>query len=112
MNLTDLRASERIIFETITGSTAYGLNTPTSDIDYRGIFYNTPRELLSLQPHQDEVGDDKQDIKFYSLKKLFELAKDCNPNICELLFMPEHCIVKCTPAMLEIIRNRKLFVST
>lgn len=111
MNVAQLEASGRVLFKTLTGSHAYGLNTPQSDMDYRGIFYRPMQEQLSLKQQPDEVGDDKQDVKFYSLRKFFELASDCNPNIIELLFMPPECVRVMTPAMERIIAARSLFVS-
>ena len=38
MTLEALKASGHIIFECISGSRAYGLDTPTSDTDIRGVF--------------------------------------------------------------------------
>jgi len=112
MNIENLKQCEnRIIFETISGSWAYGTNIESSDVDIRGIFVLPKKDHLSLMPCAKEVGDDKQDIKYYELRKFFELAKDCNPNIVELLFMPEDCIKIKTPIMEKILANRNLFVS-
>lgn len=36
----------KIIMETVFGSHLYGLNTPTSDKDYKGIFLPHPRDIL------------------------------------------------------------------
>jgi predicted nucleotidyltransferase len=44
-NLDELRASGAIIFEAISGSKAYGLDTPESDTDMRGVFF-APREAV------------------------------------------------------------------
>jgi len=111
MNIEILKQSGRIIFETITGSTAYGLNTPESDIDMVGVYSSPISELLSLKSFVDEVSDEKHNIKYYSLKKYFSLAKDCNPNIIELLFMPKDMIRIKTDKMNKIIENRNLFIS-
>ena len=34
---------------TLGGSHAYGTNTPTSDVDIRGFYFNTPEDILSLK---------------------------------------------------------------
>jgi predicted nucleotidyltransferase len=64
-----------------------------------------------MGPRQLEVADDKQDVKFYSLDKFIRLASECNPSVVELLFMPEECIITCTPVMQKLIEQRRLFVS-
>lgn len=111
MNISEIKEKNYIMFETITGSHAYGLNRPDSDLDIRGIF-KVPKDMhLSLFHPPQEVGDDKQDIKYYELKKFFALAADCNPNIIELLYSPQNCVKICTPLMQKIIDNRNLFIS-
>jgi predicted nucleotidyltransferase len=79
--------------EAIAGSNLYNLNTPSSDIDIRGVYQNTYEEQFSLLPVADDYSDDKSDIKYYSLHKFFKLAADCNPNIIELLYLPEDKIL-------------------
>nr|WP_284452530.1 nucleotidyltransferase domain-containing protein [Parachlamydia acanthamoebae] len=46
MDLKELKESNCIIFECISGSKAYGLSTETSDEDIRGVFI-LPREKFS-----------------------------------------------------------------
>jgi hypothetical protein len=112
MNTEELRKSGQIIFECLTGSRAYGLSNPESDFDYRGLFVSPVQEVDSLFSIPEEIGDDKQDIKFYEIKKFFLLASQCNPNIVELLFAPPETVKIMTPIMEEIIANRSLFIST
>ena len=46
--LAELQDSDAILFEAISGSKAYGLDTPASDTDIKGVFV-APREMfLSL----------------------------------------------------------------
>lgn len=121
MTVDELRKTGRIIFEAVVGSHAYGTALPTSDIDLRGVYMPTMRELLSVvwpkgktqdsEASQDEVADDKQDIKFYRLDKLVALARDNNPNIIELLFLPPDLIRDCAEPMQRLIANRHLFLS-
>lgn len=112
MNVQMLKDSNRIIYEFISGSHSYGLNTPTSDVDVRGLFYRTIPELLSIKPPPpDPISDDKQDISYYSIRRFFELAKDVNPNICEFLYIPDQFVKVKTPLMNLILKNRHLFIS-
>ena len=111
MNLEMLKKSDRIIFECIAGSHAYATSNPNSDIDVRGIYINPPFDYLGLDEPVNQIGDEKHDITYYSLKRIFELLKKANPNIIELLWMPEDCVKIQTPIMTELIKNRHLFIS-
>ena len=111
MNVDLLKKTDQIIFEAIVGSVAYGTNTPTSDVDIRGIFRLPKESYMSLVSPIQEVSNDSQDIKYYELRKFLDLAKDCNPNIIELLYLPEECIKIMTPVMQKLIDNRNLFIT-
>jgi predicted nucleotidyltransferase len=102
-------AEERRIFTCKSGSHAYGLNTATSDEDFRGIFIGLPDNLLGLFPVEHcEYGGD---YMVYELKKFISLAKDCNPNIIELLFMDESDVLFSTPYWEALRQNRELFLT-
>jgi len=111
MNLEQLKASGKIFFECVSGSHAYGLSTPKSDVDIRGFFYHSNNDYLGLVDPPQQVGDKKNDITYYSLKRSFELLMTANPNIIELLWMPEDCVKSKTPLMEKLIENRDLFIS-
>jgi predicted nucleotidyltransferase len=109
MNLNEIEKYK--IFECISGSQAYGTNTEKSDEDIRGIFSYPKDKLISLFDYPDNVSDETNDITFYELKKFFNLAAKSNPNIIELLWLPEDCIKKSSPQMELILKNRDLFIS-
>jgi len=111
MNVEELQKSDRIIFECVSGSHAYGISTPQSDVDVRGVFKNPQVEYMGLQDPSNQIADEKQNVVFYSLKRLFELLELANPNILEFLFMPQDCIRIMTPTMKKLIENRSLFIS-
>jgi predicted nucleotidyltransferase len=111
MNVSELKDSDKILFECLAGSWAYGTNTPKSDLDYRGIFLNSAYDYLGLDQPPHQINNQKQDIIYYSLRRFFELIKVANPNIIELLWMPEDCI-KVVKPQFEILKdNRNLFIS-
>lgn len=112
MNIEMLEKTDWIIFKAMVGSHAYGTSVPTSDMDYRGIFVMPLEKRVSIMQQLQEVGQEKpEDIKYYEIEKFIRLAKDCNPNIIEFLFMPEDCIKVCDARMRKLLDNRKLFVS-
>lgn len=92
MTLEELKQSGHIIFECISGSRAYGLNTPTSDTDIRGVFVLPEDAFYSLN-YVDQINNETNDIVYYELRKFIELCASNNPNILELLNVPEHCVL-------------------
>lgn len=111
MDLETLRESGRIIYEVVSGSHAYGTATPKSDRDLRGFYLNPCSEYLGLDEPPGEVSDDRHNTVYYSLKKAFCLLMTANPNMIELLWMPEDCIIHRSPLMEELIAHRGLFIS-
>ena len=105
------KEEDRLILECIAGSNLYNLNTPDSDLDIRGIFVNTIKEQNSLLPVTDEVSDDKSDIKYYSLYKFLKLTSEVNPNVIELLFIPNDKILYKNKDFDLIRKNKHLFIS-
>ena len=111
MNLEQLKQSDRIIFECIAGSIAYGTNNKNSDVDVRGIFVWPKEERISLLDIPKEIANESQDIKYFELEKFIKLAADCNPSIIELMYMPEDCIKFKTKVMDKLMENRNIFIS-
>jgi predicted nucleotidyltransferase len=111
MNLQELQNSNYICYSVIAGSHAYGTATPTSDIDIRGIFVLPDSYFTSLSKPPMQISDNSNDVTYYELNRFFELAKDCNPNIIELLWVPDDCISISSPIAQKLIDNRHLFIS-
>lgn len=111
MTLETLKESNKIIFECIAGSTAYGTNTKDSDTDIRGVFLNTKVDVFSLFPAPIQVGDGKHDTVYYELRRFIELALDNNPQILEMLFIPQDCIKVTNTVWQKMLDNRHLFIS-
>jgi len=109
MNLKDIENLK--IYEIIAGSYAYGTNTEESDIDLRGIFVLPNDFFLSMTDPIKQVSDEKNDTTFYELRRYFELAKDCNPNITEMLYSPSDCTKIVSPEMDRILSERNIFIS-
>lgn len=118
--------TKELVFFAKSGSHAYGLNTPESDLDYRGIFFGdlgnyfggesveqyegmskyTPEVLLSLGVEESE------DTVVYELTKIMKLLRENNPNIIELLHVPEDCVVYKSPLIYPLFENKGLFLCT
>ena len=97
-----------LIFEAITGSKAYGLATPKSDTDIRGVFI-LPQNLYYGLQYTEQVNNETNDIVYYELRRFIELLAKNNPNILEMLNVPDECILSSHPIM-EMIKP-ELFLS-
>lgn len=108
MRLSDIRPY--LLYEVIAGSVAYGLNSPQSDLDIRGIFVLPTDEILGGR-YVDQVNDTKQDIVYYEIGRFLELAAAGNPNILELLYMPDDCVRYLHPLFLSVLEKRTFFLT-
>ena len=98
------------IFVCLGGSYAYGTNTPTSDLDIRGVACHSKDEIL-LGHGFEQVINEPTDTVIYSLRKLCNLLVNCNPNTIEILGVkPEHRLYVSSIGE-ELIKNRDMFLS-
>jgi len=100
-----------IIFESFAGSHLYGTNTPESDVDIRGVFIPNLSYFTGFLNYTGQYEDKQNDIVYFELRKFFKLCLDCNPNIIELLFVPEEKWIKVNSVWKRIIENKHLFIS-
>ncbi|MEO1447981.1 MAG: nucleotidyltransferase domain-containing protein, partial [Bacteroidota bacterium] len=77
--------------ECISGSQAYGLQIPGSDIDLKGVFVMPAPALLGLK-NIPQISENQNNEVFYELGRLVELLLQNNPNLLELLATPADCI--------------------
>ena len=77
----DFFQKHEIVLLAYGGSHAYGLSTPTSDIDIRGIAMNTESELLGTDSFE-QFTDNKTDTVIYSFNKAIKLLVNC--NLCRI----------------------------
>ncbi|GAA0730767.1 hypothetical protein GCM10009430_42260 [Aquimarina litoralis] len=106
--IEELKASSTIIFECISGSRAYGLDTATSDTDIRGVFILPKEQFYSLE-YIGQINNETNDIVYYELRKFIELLSKNNPNILELLNVPSECILQKHPVFDQL--KMEYFVS-
>lgn len=99
-----------IILLGLGGSHAYGLDTPESDLDIRGIALNNKNDIL-LRKDFEQVLNKETDTIIYSFEKMVHLLLNMNPNICEILGLkPEHYLY-ISPIGKELLNNKDLFIS-
>jgi len=99
---------QHLLLNCISGSNAYGLNLPTSDVDYKGVFLLPKNEFLSLE-YTEQVNNISNDVVYYELGRFIDLLYKNNPNIIELLCTPSDCVLYKHP-LLDIVKP-ELFLS-
>lgn len=80
----------KILAEMMGGSRAYGLETPTSDLDIRGVFANDTLENtigLDRFEHLDDKSDN--DKVYYEFRHYMNLLRKTNTTVLEILFNEE-----------------------
>jgi len=101
--------NKNIIYEVLSGSHSYGTATLTSDRDIRGVWLPTLEEHLCLITPK-ELRDSVEDAVYYPIKDFFKLASECNPNILEILYISDPCILRMDYRGKIIRNNRALFL--
>lgn len=101
LTLEQLYADQLILLEAVSGSRAYGTDTPESDTDIRGVFV-LPQDMLYGMEYVPQVANPSNDIVFYEVGRFIELLLKNNPTVLELLGMPESSILQRHPLMDEI----------
>lgn len=123
-------------FLVYAGSHSYGTQTDESDFDVKG-FVIPPLEILlpfrcggriegfdNQSPpfeqfqHHHVIDKDaasgkgrEYDIVLTSITKFFKLAMDGNPNIVDVLYSPQHCVLVQTDIGKRVVDRRNIFLS-
>lgn len=105
-----IKKNNLILLEAISGSHAYNTNIETSDTDYRGVYICELDDYLTGQ-YPQQINDSTNDIVFYELSRFLELVATNNPNILELLNVPERCIISKHPLFDLILAEKDKFIT-
>lgn len=76
-----------IIHTCLSGSHAYGVSRPDSDLDIRGVFIAPIGDFLKFNGPAQEF-ELEGDVKFFEIRKFLSLCLKGNPHQLELLFSP------------------------
>jgi predicted nucleotidyltransferase len=100
------------IFLTVVGSRAYGTyNDNTSDWDKAGVMIPGKEYFYGLDRFDQFSGYPEEDRTIYDIRKAVKLIADNNPNVLDLLAVPDRCILKTTPYWDIFRENSHLFIS-
>jgi predicted nucleotidyltransferase len=117
-----------IVFEAVGGSQAYLASNNASDMDINGIcmlpldmafphrigfikgFGPAPDYFETMNQHHIQHNDKEYDVAILSIVKFFSLAAENNPNIVDILFSPERCVLAQTEVGRHMRTNRHQFL--
>jgi predicted nucleotidyltransferase len=99
-----------LIYETVHGSQAYGLATPTSDVDLKGVLVGPAGWYHGYLGGPEQVELTGDHVR-YEIRKYFRLAAAANPTVLELMWTPPACHVHVTPAGERLLGERERFLS-
>lgn len=101
----------RTVLLTRHGSHAYGLATPTSDLDVKGVAVAPVAYYLGFSQRFEQAECAEPDTVIYELRKFMQLAADCNPSIVEVLFTHPDDHLGVTPVGERLLAARDMFLS-
>lgn len=112
----------KVLIKAQAGSHLFGTNTPSSDMDYKGVFLPEADQIL-LGSYSEFVskttGDsnsknskDDIDIELYSLKKFLKMVSRGDTAALELLFTPDDMIIEKDPLWDEVLQYRDQLISS
>lgn len=106
----DKKLGGNILLLTLGGSHAYGMEQEDSDLDVRGIAFNSKEDIL-LGTDFEQVVNVDTDTTIYSFNKMLQLLTSNNPNTIEILgCKPEHYF-HLSDIGKELLDHRKMFLS-
>lgn len=110
------------LMKCVFGSHMYGLNTPESDMDYKGIFIPTPESILAQKAPRNvshSTGDDFSkntsddvDTEMFSLHEFINLACKGETVAIDMLHCPDDMLVGDSDLWQYIRENRSKFYTT
>ena len=102
---------DSVLFTCVAGSRAYGTHTYESDEDIRGVYAVRADRYLDLETPPPQLADERGNSVYFSLRRFIELLAVANPNVLELLFMPQDCVKSSTLEMDRLIHARNMFIT-
>jgi len=111
MNITEhpsfIKHQSQLICQLIGGSVLYGLNTPESDVDYRGLFVAlNPLHTSGLSIIENIVTESPHDATYYEIGRYMGLLRKTNTQVLEILFAPKESFTYTHPFFDKVRENR------
>lgn len=107
-----IKENNTLLYEYVRGSRCHGIETPTSDWDYGGVYMAPINNLIDLRfNYKEQISNSTNDITWYELNRFMQLLCKSNPTMLESLFVDPEFIIYEDPIITELKKNRDLFVT-
>ena len=107
--LQQARYYDRIIYQCVIGSRAYGLSNEDSDVDRRGIYLPRAEDHWSLFGVPEQIECEATQEAYWEYQKFLILALKANPNALECLYSP--IVERQEPEVQALLDHRSIFLS-
>ncbi len=99
-----------LIYETVHGSQAYGLSTPSSDVDKKGVMVGPKAWYLGFRGGPEQI-ENSADHVWFEIRKFMRLAAGANPTLIEVLWTDPSFHLVVTKAGERLLGARQIFLS-
>ena len=99
----------KLIFKSLVGSHSYGTNIEGSDLDYKGVYIQDPKDVLE-NGYREQIEVSKDEV-YFELGRFLQLCQGGNPTMLKLLFAPKDCIEVMDPLFSKVVENKHKFLS-
>lgn len=84
-----------VIFNGVFGSGLYGLSTPTSDEDFKGIYLPTKKQLV-FNDYKDSIEKQTEEIDttYYAVTKFIKILEKCDTVSMDMIHTPEQFTIE------------------
>ena len=106
---TDTGLHHEILAKVLVGSHSYGTNIEGSDIDYKGVFVQDPKDVY-LNGYKELITINKDEI-YYELGRFLKLCSTGDPIALEVLFASEDSIEYMNPIYKDILSIKEVFLT-
>jgi len=112
MTVQELRDKKLIIFESYRGSFVYGTYIEgVSDKDKCGVYIQPLNDVIGFKKYVPQIQDKKGDCVYYEVGRFLELLSVNNPNILEILNIPQEFIIYKHPVFDFILKRKDVFIT-
>lgn len=109
--LTEYDLYRHVIYRVVVGSRAYGLDHAGSDTDRRGVYLPPASMHWSVFGVPEQLENDETQECYWELQKFITLALKANPNVLEVLYVPDDCVEVCEGPAARLRAERGIFLS-